>query len=211
MNPAQNNYTNEALGANDPYAAQFSKTDASAMSSMIKSGSLDFGELKSGGSASGYAGGSPGFGSESDKQRQTSPRSPVGRRDKKPQDFVTKQQKPKSPPSKDDKTKNDGKQPASQKLLTKKESAPPNPAPPVSKEKIGQFYFPTGKPISKEKKQETELAIQKAFEGKTDLGLAEFETVVVDVCKIPKIFKKLLFERIKKTEKMDEKAEKISK
>ena len=111
VNPAQNNYTNEALGANDPYAAQFSKTDASAMSSMIKSGSLDFGELKSGGSGSGFAGGSPGFQSESDKQRQTSPRSPVGRRDKKPQDFVTKQQKPKSPPAKEDKVKND-KQPA---------------------------------------------------------------------------------------------------
>lgn len=55
------------------------------------------------------------------------------------------------------------------------------------------------------------MAIQKAFEGKTDVTLADFETIVVDVCKIPKIFKKLLFERIKKTEKIDEKAEKISK
>ena len=95
--------------------------------------------------------------------------------------------------------------------MTKKEAAPSNPAPPVSKEKIGQFYFATGKPIPKEKKQETELAIQKAFEGKTDVTMADFETIVVDVCKIPKIFKKLLFERIKKTEKIDEKAEKISK
>ena len=31
----------------DPYNQQFSRTDASAMSNMIKNGSLDFGELKS--------------------------------------------------------------------------------------------------------------------------------------------------------------------
>jgi len=51
------------------------------MSSMIKSGSLDFGDLKSGASQ-GY--GSPA--GVSDKQRQTSPRSPVGRTDKRPKD-----------------------------------------------------------------------------------------------------------------------------
>lgn len=55
------------------------------MSSMIKNGSLDFGELKSGGSL-GFGSGSPGL-SESDKQRQSSPRSPVGRTDKRPKDF----------------------------------------------------------------------------------------------------------------------------
>ena len=104
VNPAQNNYTNEALAVSDPYAAAFAKTDASAMSSMIKGGSLDFGDLKSG-SGSGFAGGSPGFQSESEKARQTSPRSPVGRRDKKPQDFVTKQTKPKSPTAKEEKAK----------------------------------------------------------------------------------------------------------
>lgn len=84
VNPAQNNnFTAESTAFPDPYSGQFSKTDASAMSHMIK-GSLDFGELKSG-EGSGF-GASPGFQSESDKQRQTSPRSPVGRRDKKPAD-----------------------------------------------------------------------------------------------------------------------------
>jgi hypothetical protein len=60
--PAQNNFTNE-FAKNDPYNEGFAKTDASAMSSMIKSGSLDFGDLKSGNS--GY--GSPAV--ASDKQR----------------------------------------------------------------------------------------------------------------------------------------------
>jgi len=67
VGPAQNNFTNEftnAGGKGDPYNEGFSKTDASAMSSMIKSGSLDFGDLKSGGSQ-GY--GSPA--GASDKQR----------------------------------------------------------------------------------------------------------------------------------------------
>ena len=42
----------------DPYNAQFSKTDASAMSAAFQSKSIDFGDLKSGGSS---YGGSPGF------------------------------------------------------------------------------------------------------------------------------------------------------
>lgn len=42
----------------DPYNDKFSRTDASAMSSMIKNGSLDFGDLKSG-SSSGFKGGTP--------------------------------------------------------------------------------------------------------------------------------------------------------
>jgi hypothetical protein len=63
VGPAQNNFTNE-FTKGDPYNEGFSKTDASAMSSMIKSGSLDFGDLKSGGSQ-GY--GSPA--GTSDKQR----------------------------------------------------------------------------------------------------------------------------------------------
>lgn len=45
--------------ANNPYNPNFSKTDGSAMSSLIKNGSLDFGELKSGGSSNFNA--SPGF------------------------------------------------------------------------------------------------------------------------------------------------------
>ena len=46
------------------------------MSNAIKNGSLDFGDLKSG--TSGF---SPGM--ESEKAKQSSPRSPVGRRDHK--------------------------------------------------------------------------------------------------------------------------------
>ena len=45
---------------NDPYNAQFAKTDASAMSGALKSGSIDFGELKSGGSSNAF-GSSPGY------------------------------------------------------------------------------------------------------------------------------------------------------
>lgn len=57
------------------------------MSSMIKNGSLDFGELKSGGSSNFNA--SPGFQNENEKQKTTSPRSPVGRTDKpKNKDFM---------------------------------------------------------------------------------------------------------------------------
>jgi len=55
--PIKDNFTSESLGA-DPYNAQFSKTDNSVMSNHIKNGSLDFGDLKSGGS-SGMP--SPGF------------------------------------------------------------------------------------------------------------------------------------------------------
>lgn len=65
-------------------------------------------------------------------------------------------------------------------MLTKKEVAPsPNPAaPPVLQEKINQFYYSSGKPIPKEKKQETELEIQKAFEVKQELSLDEFEPIL---------------------------------
>jgi len=54
------------------------------MSAAIKSGSLDFGDLKSGGvtNSNGFAE-SPGFQSESDKAKVSSPRSPVGRTDKR--------------------------------------------------------------------------------------------------------------------------------
>lgn len=38
-----------------------------------------------------------------------------------------------------------------------------------------------------------------------------FEPITIDVCKIPKIFIKLLFDRIAKVEKLDEKTEKIGK
>jgi hypothetical protein len=79
---------------NDPYSNQFSKTDASAMSAMMKNGSLDFGDLNSkGGSSLGPPGGIISDG-RSDKQKISSPRSPVGRTDKRTKekvDLVTKE------------------------------------------------------------------------------------------------------------------------
>lgn len=51
---------NEPSSTNDPYNMQFSKTDASAMSNALKSGSIDFGDLKSGNSSNAF-GNSPGF------------------------------------------------------------------------------------------------------------------------------------------------------
>lgn len=74
---------------NDPYSAQFSKTDASAMSAMMKNGSLDFGDLNSKGGSSLAV---PD--QESNKQKISSPRSPVGRTDKRTKekvDLVTKE------------------------------------------------------------------------------------------------------------------------
>ena len=43
------------------------------------------------------------------------------------------------------------------------------------------------------------------------MSLEEFEAVCIDVLKIPKIFKKMAFERIKELEKLDVKVEKIPK
>jgi len=44
-----------------------------------------------------------------------------------------------------------------------------------------------------------------------DVNLDDFEQICCDVFKIPKIFKKLAFERIKEVEKLDAKLEKIPK
>ena len=50
------------------------------------------------------------------------------------------------------------------------------------------------------------------FEGKGDsLGMDDFEPILKDVCKVPTIFKKMLFDYIIKKEKLDEKVEKIPK
>jgi len=76
IQPAHNNFTNEDDNI-DPYNPAFSKTD---MSSVLKNGSLDFGDLKSGAS-SGFGESPSGF--ESEKVKQSSPRSPVGRKDKR--------------------------------------------------------------------------------------------------------------------------------
>lgn len=51
---------NEQTAPSDPYNMQFSKTDASAMSNALKSGSIDFADLKSGGSSNAF-GNSPGY------------------------------------------------------------------------------------------------------------------------------------------------------
>lgn len=55
------------------------------MSKGIKNGSLDFGELKSGSESNGYAPSPHTI--ETDKMKQTSPRSPVGRTDKRPKEL----------------------------------------------------------------------------------------------------------------------------
>ena len=67
---------------------------------------------------------------------------------------------------------------------------------------IPQFYFPGGKPLAKEDKDKTEIAIQKAFEAKTELKQDEFEQITDTVFEIPKIFRTLLFDRIKLVEKL---------
>lgn len=73
IQPTHNNFTNEA--PSDPYNAQFSKSDATALKSMVKGGQLDFGDFQAMPSKT------PTI--ESEKQKQTSPRSPVGRTDKR--------------------------------------------------------------------------------------------------------------------------------
>ena len=53
--------------------------------------------------------------------------------------------------------------------------------------------------------------MKKAFEGKNEVSLDDFDFIVTDVLKIPKIFKKMAFDRIKEIEKLDEKLEKLPK
>lgn len=65
--------------------------------------------------------------------------------------------------------------------------------------------------MSKDDKLAGEQAIQKGFEGKNDISLDDFDTICTDVLKIPKIFKKLAFDRIKETEKLDSKLDKLPK
>jgi hypothetical protein len=84
IKPTHNNFTNDAYGQPDPYNSAFSKTDTSLMSKGVKNGSLDFGDLKSGDS-NGFAPSPHTI--QTDKVRQTSPRSPVGRTDKKPKEL----------------------------------------------------------------------------------------------------------------------------
>ena len=74
-------------GYNDLFNPNFAKTEISS-----KNGSLDFGELKSGfGDSGGFGskGNSVGGGSDRDSN-QTSPRSPVGRTDKKKESMFNK-------------------------------------------------------------------------------------------------------------------------
>ena len=61
---------------------------------------------------------------------------------------------------------------------------------------IHQFYFAGGKPLTKEDKLANESALQQGFEGKNEVTLDDFDQLCIDVLKIPKIFKKLAFDRI---------------
>jgi hypothetical protein len=65
--------------------------------------------------------------------------------------------------------------------------------------------------LNKDDKLAGEQAIQKGFEGKNDVTLDDFDSICTDVLKIPKIFKKLAFDRIKETEKLDSKLDKLPK
>ena len=65
--------------------------------------------------------------------------------------------------------------------------------------------------MEKAEKDETDAEIQKAFNGKQDITGDDFEAICVKVCKIPKILKKCLFERIKLVANIDAKAEKLPK
>ena len=111
------------------------------MSGAIKNGSLDFGDLKSGNGSSAFNA-SPGFQSESDKAKVSSPRSPVGRTDKR-----TSAKESLIANAADDKKK--AISPVIKKPIPKE----------VPKENVGQFYYPKGKPIPKETTNATELAI----------------------------------------------------
>ena len=53
-------------------------------------------------------------------------------------------------------------------------------------------------------------AIEKAFKDDS-ITLADFEPIIKEVCVVPTIFKKMMFEYVKKSEKLDEKTEKIPK
>lgn len=86
IKPTHNNFTNEAFVNNDPYNSQLSKTDGSVLSKGVKNGSLDFGDFKSGGQESNGFAPSPHT-IDTDKMKQTSPRSPVGRTDKRPKEL----------------------------------------------------------------------------------------------------------------------------
>lgn len=49
------------------------------------------------------------------------------------------------------------------------------------------------------------------FQGKSDVVLEDFDGICTDVFKIPKIFKKMVFDRIRESEKLDDKLEKLPK
>ena len=66
--------------------------------------------------------------------------------------------------------------------------------------------------MAKAEKQRGEAALDKLFEtaGKS-LKFEHFEAFCTDVCEIPKIFKKMAFDAVKKSEGLDEKVEEIPK
>jgi serine/threonine-protein phosphatase 2A regulatory subunit B'' len=209
MKPAHNNFTNEAFGSGDPYNSAFSKTDNTLMSKGIKNGSLDFGDLKSG-ESNGFQP-SPNT-IHTDKMPQSSPRSPVGRTDKKMKELnlqdkhaLSKSEFPKEEFKLQQQHKDKAPSPQTQQLLNKQKPLL------IQQENIPPFYFPKGKPVSKEFKEMNEIELQKSFEGKSELGMGDLDPFINNVLKIPHIFKRMLFDRIILIEKLSKDAEKLPK
>ena len=65
--------------------------------------------------------------------------------------------------------------------------------------------------MAKDERDKNKIELQKAFESKTELTLADFDPIVNNVTKLPSIFKKMLFDRIIVSEKLDKNTEKIPK
>lgn len=65
--------------------------------------------------------------------------------------------------------------------------------------------------MSKQARDNNDSLINKEFEKQESLSLSEFESVTVKVCKLPKIFQKILFQAVVDAEKLGDKAEKVTK
>jgi serine/threonine-protein phosphatase 2A regulatory subunit B'' len=85
----------------------------------------------------------------------------------------------------------------------------------VPRENVPQFYYPAGKPVDKEEIKRAEVAMDKWFESigkdKQQVKLDDMDQFCTEVTRIPKIFKKMIFQMILKKERMDEKSESIPK
>lgn len=65
--------------------------------------------------------------------------------------------------------------------------------------------------IPKEEREKNEVAIQKLFTGKDEIGIESFEEVCDELLRIPKIFSSMLFHRMKLLLKLHADDDKISK